>query len=78
LTDKQKKNEKIFDKMFGKKKSSGTSGQVSSSAGSASAKTGGKVMYNQKGEKVIITASEGTVEYWNQIRECLGMSKLRE
>ena len=79
ITDKQKKNEKIFDKMFGKKKASSAGGGGSaSSATGPPGKTGGKVMYNQKGEKVVITASEGTVEYWNQIRECLGMSKLKE
>jgi hypothetical protein len=32
---------------------------------------------NSKGEKVVITASEGSVEYWNQMREALGLKKLK-
>jgi hypothetical protein len=41
------------------------------------AAAGGKEIVNQKGEKVVINAPEGSVEYWNQIRESLGMKKLQ-
>lgn len=57
------KNVKKFDKIFGKKKPSGGAG---------------KEILNAKGEKVAITAPEGSIEYWNQIRESLGMSKLKQ
>jgi pre-mRNA-splicing factor 38A len=77
-SEKQQKNEKLFDKMFGKKKTvSNTTTSSSAATRAPPERTGGKVMFNQKGEKVIITASEGSVEYWNQVRECLGMSKLK-
>lgn len=65
---KKKMSDKAFDRIFGKK-----SGAVASSQGKAT----GKTITNSKGEKVTITAAEGTVEYWNQIRESLGMSKLK-
>eukprot|EP01039_Chlorochromonas_danica_P006105 gene6105-6722_t len=73
---KAKMSEKAFDRIFGKKSAVS---KASSGGGDASATTGatGKVIVNAKGEKVFITAPEGSVEYWNQIRESLGMSKLR-
>lgn len=72
---KTKMSEKAFDRIFGKK----SAASKLSGGGDASATTGatGKVIVNAKGEKVVITAPEGSVEYWNQIRESLGMSKLR-
>jgi hypothetical protein len=41
-------------------------------------KSAGKEIVTDKGTKVVITAPEGSVEYWNQIRENLGMKKLKE
>ena len=72
LNAKQKKNEKIFDKIFGKKKSSG-----GSSGPGGNTKVVGKEIIGANGQKVVITAPEGTIEYWNQIRESLGMKKLK-
>jgi pre-mRNA-splicing factor 38A len=72
LNEKQKKNEKIFDKMFGKKPAASAS--KSSSGGG---KVVGKEIIGADGKKYIITAPEGTVEYWNQVRESLGMKKLK-
>eukprot|EP01033_Poteriospumella_lacustris_P002904 gene2905-2119_t len=74
--------EKVFDKIFGKKKPAGGESTNSGSrpangGGNASDNVRGKVIVNDKGEKFVITASEGTVEYWNQMREALGMKKLR-
>lgn len=74
-SEKPQKNEKLFDKMFGKKKASTTA--ASSGKNAADQKVVGKVVYNDKGEKFIISAPEGTVEYWNQVRASLGMSKLK-
>lgn len=73
LNEKQKKNEKLFDKMFGKKKSNDTSGGGSKS----NAKVVGKEVVGANGQKFMITAPEGTIEYWNQMREALGMKKLK-
>jgi hypothetical protein len=41
---------------------------------------GKKSQKKEDGEdtKVVNTAPEGSVEYWNQIRESMGMKKLRE
>lgn len=74
--------EKAFDKIFGKKKpaageSTNNGSRPANGGGSASDNVRGKVIVNDKGEKFVITASEGTVEYWNQMREALGMKKLR-
>jgi hypothetical protein len=79
--------EKKFDRMFGGKgksqPSAGTSAPASRATSAAPAASsggrggGGKEIINSKGEKVVITASEGTVEYWNQMREALGMKKLK-
>eukprot|EP01040_Poterioochromonas_malhamensis_P015185 gene15185-16954_t len=71
--DKQKKNEKLFDKMFGKKKSNDTGGGGSKS----NTKVVGKEVVGANGQKFMITAPEGTIEYWNQMREALGMKKLK-
>lgn len=57
-------NEAKFEKAFGKKDSS--------------AKSGKEITISETGAKVTITAPEGSVEYWNQIREKLGMKKLKE
>lgn len=73
LNDKQKKNEKLFDKMFGKKKSNDTGGGGSKS----NTKVVGKEVVGANGQKFMITAPEGTIEYWNQMREALGMKKLK-
>jgi len=72
--------EKTFDRIFGKKKvdSKPTSGDRSGRGGASNAdQVAGKVIVNDKGEKFVITASEGTVEYWNQMREALGLKKLK-
>lgn len=72
--------EKAFDRIFGKKKvdSKPNSGDRSGRGGASNAdQVAGKVIVNDKGEKFVITASEGTVEYWNQMREALGLKKLK-
>jgi hypothetical protein len=82
--------EKKFDRMFGGKgksqSSAGTSAPVGRPTSAAPAPSGrggggggggGKEIVNSKGEKVVITAPEGSVEYWNQMREALGMKKLK-
>lgn len=76
LNEKQKKNEKLFDKMF-KKKSDGAGAGKNSASGGSNAKVVGKEIIGANGQKYFITAPEGTVEYWNQIRESLGMKKLK-
>jgi pre-mRNA-splicing factor 38A len=84
-------SERKFDRMFGKSKPSqsgaGAGGRTAAPASSGSAGNGrgasggggggGKEIVNSKGEKVVITASEGTVDYWNQMREALGLKKLK-
>jgi pre-mRNA-splicing factor 38A len=84
-------SERKFDRMFGKSKPSqsgaGAGGRTAAPASSGGAGNGraasngggggGKEIVNSKGEKVVITASEGTVEYWNQMREALGLKKLK-
>jgi pre-mRNA-splicing factor 38A len=80
--------EKKFDRMFGGKGKSQSSAGTSAPAGRATTAAlaasgrgggggGGKEIVNSKGEKVVITAPEGSVEYWNQMREALGMKKLK-
>jgi hypothetical protein len=44
---------------------------------SAAVGKAGKEIIDSRGQKVVITAAEGTVEYWNQMREALGMKKLK-
>jgi pre-mRNA-splicing factor 38A len=69
-SSKPKMSDKAFDRIFGKVKHP-------IKEGPAAAGSGNKVITNSKGEKVLITAPEGSVDYWNQIRESLGMSKLK-
>ena len=69
---------KKFDRMFGgKTKPARTPSGTSAPLTAAGGRGGGKEVVNTKGEKVMITASEGTVEYWNQMREALGLKKLK-
>jgi hypothetical protein len=60
--------------MFGKKPA-GTSSKTGAAA--VGGKVVGKEVIGTDGKIYIITAPEGTVEYWNQIRESLGMKKLK-
>ena len=88
VLEKNRLAEKRFDKMFGKSKNGvaatatsrpQTSAAAASKIVSSSAAAGkaGKEVIDSRGEKVVITAPEGTVEYWNQMREALGMKKLK-
>lgn len=79
LDDKKISNEKRFDRMFGKKDSVPSSSTAANKSNPSNKKPsqGGKEIVNDKGEKFLITAPEGSVEYWNQIRESLGMKKLK-
>ena len=60
-TKKIKKSEKLFDKMFGNKKSTSTNK---------------KEIITENG-KIVITAPEGSIEYWNEIRKKIGMKPLK-
>jgi len=85
VLEKNRLAEKRFDKMFGKSKNAtaATSRPQTSAiaskivTSSAAAGKAGKEIIDSRGEKVVITAAEGTVEYWNQMREALGMKKLK-
>jgi RecA/RadA recombinase len=85
ILEKNRLAEKRFDKMFGKSKNataatsrpqtSAIASKIATS--SAAASKAGKEVIDSRGQKVVITAPEGTVEYWNQMREALGMKKLK-
>ena len=81
VLEKNRLAEKRFDKMFGKSKNAAaaTSRPQTSAIASkiATSSKAGKEIIDSRGEKVVITAPEGTVEYWNQMREALGMKKLK-
>jgi len=83
MLEKNRQAEKRFDKMFGKSKNISSHPQTTAAASSkimpSSTAVGkaGKEIIDSRGEKVFITAPEGTVEYWNQMREALGMKKLK-
>ncbi len=85
VLEKNRLAEKRFDKMFGKSKNATAAtsrpqtSAIASKIVTSSAAVGkaGKEIIDSRGEKVVITAAEGTVEYWNQMREALGMKKLK-
>ena len=88
VLEKNRLAEKRFDKMFGKTKNATAAAAATSrpqtsaiaskiATSSAAVGKAGKEIIDSRGEKVVITAAEGTVEYWNQMREALGMKKLK-
>jgi hypothetical protein len=74
-----------FDRMFAKKATTAappslrsTAPQAAPSSAVGSSNAVGKTIITPDGQRIVVTAPEGSVDYWNAIRTAMGMSKLRD